>query len=127
VSVILLLRGHNEPGGGFIGGLVGAMALVLRNIADRDKAPRLFGIEPRSLVLAGLALAAASGLPGLLVRGDFLAAMWGPEFSLPPIGKIKLGTPLVFDIGVYALVMGMALILHRQFERSHAATLLPTR
>ena len=101
-SVFLLLRGHNEAGGGFVGGLVAASAMVLQGLSRRDS-----GIAERSrkLIPIGLAIAILSGLPGLLLHGSFLVPFWS-TFSVPLIGK--LGTPLLFDVGVYFTVLGVA-------------------
>ena len=115
-SLYLLLRGHNEPGGGFIGGLVAAMAAVLVHLAHPAGRLRLFRLGAASLMVVGLATAVLSGLPGLLSGAAFLTAQWGPEFSLPAVGKVKLGTPLLFDIGVYLVVAGVVLMLYEAME-----------
>ncbi len=104
-SIFLLLRGHNLPGGGFIGGLVLATALVLRVMVQPDKAPRL-----DLIVLAGIGLMVAliaAAVP-LFLGQELFTGVWGPEFALPLVGKIKLGTVLVFDIGVFLVVTGVA-------------------
>ncbi|MEM9478682.1 MAG: hydrogen gas-evolving membrane-bound hydrogenase subunit E [Verrucomicrobiota bacterium] len=121
-SIYLLLRGHNEPGGGFIGGLVGAMAVVLIHLARPDLPLRFLKLSPRGLVAIGLGLAVVSGLPGLLGEGSFAAAAWGPAFDLPLIGKLKLGTPLIFDVGVYALVLGIVLLLYDTMQMWNASS-----
>ncbi len=120
-SVYLLLRGHNDPGGGFIGGLVAALAAVLTHLARPETPLRFLRLGPVPLAGLGLALAVLSGLPGLWRRASFLAAEWGPAFSLPAVGKVKLGTPLVFDIGVYFVVAAIVLLLYEQMERWHAS------
>jgi multicomponent Na+:H+ antiporter subunit B len=106
-SVFLLLRGHNEPGGGFIGGLVasGAFALVLLS-NGADAAERSLRIRPLLLVPVGLGIAALSGLPGLL-DGAYMLGQWGSP-ALPILGGIKPSTILLFDVGVYLLVIGMS-------------------
>jgi len=116
-SLYLLFRGHNEPGGGFIGGLVAAMAAVLTHLAHPERPLRLFRIVPLGLIAAGLGLAISSGLPGLLRESGFLAAAWGPGASVPVLGKLKLGTPLAFDIGVYFVVAGIVLLLYETLQR----------
>lgn len=108
-SVFLLLRGHNEPGGGFVGGLVAAAAFALYSIAEGvERARDLLRADPRSLIAVGLGLALASGLVGFVVGGEFLRGLW---FSTPIPGIGKFGTPVVFDVGVYLLVLGMALLI----------------
>ena len=106
-SVFALLRGHNEPGGGFVGGLLGAAAFALWALAfGVDAARQKLRAEPRALVAAGLAVALAAGLAGPAAGLPFLGALW-PAFSLPVLGK--LGTPVIFDVGVYLAVLGVAL------------------
>ncbi len=113
-SVYMLLRGHNEPGGGFIGGLVAASAFILRNLAGRQGLP----FDPALFIALGLLLAVASGVPALL-RGDpYLTGIWGPGVMLPPAGDVKLGTVLVFDIGVYFTVIGSSLLAFLSLSRA---------
>lgn len=104
-SVYLLLRGHNLPGGGFIGGLVLASALVLRAMVDPKRSPKFDLI---ALAGSGLLTALASAMMPLLVGRTFFTGLWGGEIWLPALGKLKLGTPLLFDIGVFLVVTGVA-------------------
>ena len=105
-SVFLLLRGHNEPGGGFAGGLVVATALVLHAVAFSPEATRrLLRVEPVAIAGAGLLVALAAGGVGLAMGEEFLAGQW-LDFSI--LG-LKFGTPFLFDTGVYLLVIGMAM------------------
>jgi multicomponent Na+:H+ antiporter subunit B len=108
-SVFLLLRGHNEPGGGFVGGLVVACAFALHALGCGVAAAReALRVEPRRLIGVGLLVALASGLPGLLQGRPFMAALW-TSGELEALGK--LGTPLLFDAGVYLVVAGVALTI----------------
>lgn len=108
-SVFLLMRGHNAPGGGFVGGLVAAAAFALASLADGvDAARHALRVEPRTLMALGVATMLASGLAGPATGGAFLEGRW-LELRLPVIGKI--GTPLLFDVGVYLAVVGVALTL----------------
>lgn len=108
-SVFLLLRGHDEPGGGFVGGLVAAAAFSLFAIAfDVTSARRMLRLHPRTLLGTGLLLAASAGMFGLAAGLPYMTGLWA-TFSLPAIGK--LGTPLLFDIGVYLVVLGMVLMV----------------
>lgn len=110
-SVFLLARGHNEPGGGFAGGLVAASAFVLYAVAyDVPAARRALGVHPRTLIPIGLLLALGSGLLGLLPGGAFLSGRWA---SLPLPGGVRadLGSPLLFDLGVYLAVVGVTLTI----------------
>lgn len=106
-SFFLLLRGHNEPGGGFVGGLVAAAAYALYFIANGvEEAEKLLKAEPIELISSGLTIAIISTIPSLLFGKNFMSGIWF-DTNFPVIGKI--GTPLIFDIGVYLLVLGIAL------------------
>jgi multicomponent Na+:H+ antiporter subunit B len=108
-SVFLLLRGHNEPGGGFVGGLVAAAAISLYALAEGvEAARRILIVNPRQLIAIGLLIALGSGVIPLFFGLPFQAGLWLPH-SLPVLGHI--GTPLLFDLGVYLLVAGMALLI----------------
>lgn len=109
-SVFLLLRGHNDPGGGFVGGLVAAAALALYELAfGETETRRLLHVDPRYLIGIGLLLALVSGLVSVIWYGQpFMTGVWG-EVELPALGKP--GTPLLFDLGVYLVVVGMTLTI----------------
>lgn len=108
-SVFLLLRGHNSPGGGFSGGLVAASAFALYSFAfGVTETRRALIVEPRSLIATGLLVALASGGLAMLGGMSFLTGLW-EKITVGGIGAIDLGTPLVFDIGVYLVVIGVTL------------------
>jgi multicomponent Na+:H+ antiporter subunit B len=108
-SFYILLRGHNDPGGGFIGGLVAAAAYSLFTIANGVQSARLaLGVQPSKLIAFGLLFAGASGLIPLFYGMPFMTGMW-PDIIIPGIGK--LSTPLLFDTGVYLVVIGVILII----------------
>ena len=110
-SAFLLLRGHQLPGGGFIGGLIAAAAFGLYLLAfDARETRRLLRTDPRNLVSLGLIVALGSGLTGMAKGSPFLTARWG-SFQFADHGQIELGTPLVFDFGVYLVVLGAALTM----------------
>jgi multicomponent Na+:H+ antiporter subunit B len=110
-SFFLFLRGHNEPGGGFIAGLVTSTGWALYAIAfDAETARRVLRVDPRSLIVWGLLLALGSGGLGLMEIVPFLTAKW-IVVSIPGVGKVHLGTPLLFDLGVYLLVIGATLTI----------------
>ena len=110
VSLFMLFRGHNEPGGGFIGGLIAALAFALLAMArDVDAARRALMVHPVALMGAGLLLSFVSGLPGVLSDRSFLTHWW-IEF-----GSLHLGTATTFDIGVYFVVIGGVLCLVFRF------------
>jgi len=110
-SLFLLFRGHNEPGGGFIAGLVAAAAIVLYLFSmDIASARRVLRIDPRSLLGGGMSLAVLSGVPGIFGGQAFFTAQWW-ELAVPGVGKMKLSTVLLFDIGVYLVVIGAVLTI----------------
>ncbi|ANB01257.1 Na+/H+ antiporter subunit B [Ectothiorhodospira sp. BSL-9] len=110
-SVFLLLRGHDEPGGGFIAGLVAASAIALHMFAqDIHQAKRVLYADPRDLVGWGLVFGVISGVPAIFRGQAFFTSQW-LEFTMPILGKIKVGTPLIFDIGVYLVVVGSVLLI----------------
>lgn len=108
-SFFLLLRGHNWPGGGFAGGLMAGAALVLYAFASStDYVQRKLYLNSFFLIGAGLLLAFLSGLIGLLREGAFLKGYWlDRDLLILP----KLGTPLLFDLGVYVVVVGMVVLV----------------
>jgi multicomponent Na+:H+ antiporter subunit A len=104
-SVFLLLRGHNEPGGGFVGGLVAAAAFALYAIAfGVQRARQALLVNPLTLLGAGLLLALLAGVPAVLRGEPFLSAVWAS-------GAVPLGTPAVFDVGVFLVVAGVVLMM----------------
>lgn len=110
-SIYLLVAGHNGPGGGFAGGLVAASAFALHALAhDARSARRSLGADPRTILGMGLFVAAVSGLLGLVLGRGYLTGFWY-ELPLPGGGYLPVGTPLLFDTGVYLLVLGMALLM----------------
>jgi len=112
LSIIVLLRGHNEPGGGFVGGLLAASAFSLHALAfgSADARQRL-RLAPKAFIGLGLLTATLSGVPGLLVGKSYLHGVW-TSVALPGFAdELKLGTPLAFDIGVYLLVLGGVLLI----------------
>jgi multicomponent Na+:H+ antiporter subunit B len=120
LSLIVLYRGHNLPGGGFIGGLLAATAFILVGIGgSKDQAKAKLRIDPVKLLGLGLCVAVVSGLPGIFAGGEFLTGVWLPTLKLPLLGAVHLGTPLVFDIGVYLVVIGFT--LHTTFHLAELA------
>lgn len=101
-SIYLLWRGHNEPGGGFVGGLVAASGFVFYAL-PRGRVALLATLRwpPLSIAAVGLLLALSSGVPGLLNSEPFLTHQWYIWAS-----GLALGTALLFDIGVYLVVLG---------------------
>lgn len=111
-SFFLLLRGHNDPGGGFSGGLVAAGAFVLYATAySVSSARRALRFEPQQICGLGLLVAAGSGAAGLFVGRSFLTGLWWVDLGVAHEVKIGVGTPFLFDVGVYLAVLGAALLI----------------
>ncbi len=110
-SVFLLLFGHNAPGGGFSGGLIAASAFALHTIAfDVAGAQHSLRISPRHLISTGLLLAVCSGMISLIRGKSFMTSLW-TRIPLGQFGGIDMGTPLIFDTGVYLAVCGVTLLI----------------
>ncbi len=111
-SLHMLLRGHNEPGGGFIGGLLGATGLVIHALACGTATTRAaLRVSPESIAVAGLGVALLAGLLAALWGDAFLTGQW---LFLGATGESKglpVSTVLLFDVGVYLVVFGSALAL----------------
>lgn len=105
VSIWILLRGHNAPGGGFIAGLIAVAATSLMAIVyGCEHARRTMPLPPLPLTAIGILLALASGLPGMVGGNPFLSHLWwNVELGF---ASLKLSTVLIFDAGVYATVWG---------------------
>jgi multicomponent Na+:H+ antiporter subunit A len=108
-SLFLLFSGHNEPGGGFAGGLVAGLALVLRYLAGgRYELGEAAPVDPGLLLGAGLLFAGGTGVVGLALGADVLQTAI-LDATVPVLGHVKLVTSLFFDIGVYLIVVGLVL------------------
>ena len=106
-SVYLLFRRHNLPGGGFIGGLIAAIPIVFHvMVYGVEKTKKIFRLNVFLLMGLGLFIAAGSGLISMFMGDVFLTSIWG-DFEIPLLGKP--GTPIMFDIGVYLVVVGIVL------------------
>ncbi len=109
-SWIILYRGHNLPGGGFIGGLTAAAGFIIVGLSeDIEQAKRILRISPLSLMAVGLLTAALSGVIGVMTGAPFMTGIWLNTFEMPVVGTIHLGTPMLFDVGVYLAVCGFSL------------------
>lgn len=123
VAIYFLLRGHNEPGGGFVAGLIVTTAVILQYLvggtAWAESRTRIF---PQYWLAAGLLCAAGAGMSAWLAARPFLSALvW--HGTLPIIGEMHLSTVLLFDLGVFFLVIGAAVLilvaLAHQSRRAH--------
>ena len=120
-SLYLLFAGHNQPGGGFAGGLVAAAALVIRYVDGGAEAVRaLVPLAPMSLLGAGLVLANLTGVAAWLAGGAFLeSATW--SWDLPVLGTVKTSSALAFDTGVYLVVVALVPMVLRTLGEEDAA------
>lgn len=110
-SVYALLRGHNLPGGGFIGGLIGATAFILYTIATSvEEAQAALRVDPSNLAMAGLGVASLGGIGAAFAGQPFFTGQWLFLFR-DGDSYVPLSTVLVFDIGVYMAVFGGILTL----------------
>jgi multicomponent Na+:H+ antiporter subunit B len=104
-SIFVLLRGHNEPGGGFIGGLIAVAALSIYGIAfGVETVRRAIVFHPLSIAGAGLLLATLSGLLSMVFHVPFMTGLWVYPVVLGE--EIPLSSVMTFDIGVYLVVVG---------------------
>jgi multicomponent Na+:H+ antiporter subunit B len=107
-SVFMLLRGHNAPGGGFVGGLLASVACCLYATAEGvPAARRALRVDPATLAMLGVGLALLAGLWGLVAEGSLLAGVW-PAMTVTGAEKSgsAFGSVMIFDTGVYLTVVG---------------------
>lgn len=105
VSALILLRGHNEPGGGFIGGMVAVSATSLVAVAHgTEAAQRRLPLGPLRLAAAGVLLSLLSGVPAFFIGDSYMTHLW----ATLPLGftEYKVSTALLFDVGVFLAVWG---------------------
>jgi multicomponent K+:H+ antiporter subunit A len=111
VSFYIFLRGHNLPGGGFIAGLVTAVAFILQYIAHGSQwITERLTINYRKIIASGIAIALFTGVGSWFFDRPFMTT-WFDYFDIPFIGEIELASALVFDLGVYITVVGATLMI----------------
>lgn len=109
-AFVALLRGHNNPGGGFIGGLLAALAIVFSSFAfDRRPVQRKLKIKPAGYVAMGLVFLLLSFSPSLLKSQMLMEGVW-VTIPMGILGELNVGSPLLFDIGVFMAVIGVTLM-----------------
>jgi multicomponent K+:H+ antiporter subunit A len=115
VSFFVLLRGHNLPGGGFTAGLITSVALILQYVASgSDFARARLRMDHLRVLAAGLFLAVGTGLVSVVLGYPFLTSSYG-HVHLPLLGDIELASAMLFDLGVYLVVVGAALLVLSEF------------
>lgn len=111
VSAYIFLRGHNLPGGGFIAGLITAVAIIQQYIANGVIfMHKRLKLDYQYLIASGLLIAVLSGVASWMFDRPFLTS-WFDYFELPIIGKFELASAMVFDLGVYLTVIGATLLI----------------
>ena len=106
-AIYMFLRGHDKPGGGFIAGLIASIPLMIHAMAlGSDKTIKTYKLKPRLMAAVGLLLAMVSGLFATVKSSLYLTPIWVDD-KLPIIGKV--GTPILFDLGVSFVVLGVVL------------------
>ncbi len=114
-SIYLLFAGHNQPGGGFVGGLVAGAAISLRYIAGGiDEVRRLSRWRPWTILGSGVTVAVSAALVPVLLRDPVLTAGY-TTFDVAVLGEVSLSSALVFDVGVYLCVVGLVLMVFEAF------------
>lgn len=113
-AAYLLWRGHHAPGGGFVAALVAGTGFALVSLSEGARAVRRgILLPPQALVGIGMLLAVLAGLPAILGGLPFLSGMWWP-----PQGAALIGTPLLFDSGVFLVVLGAILTVLLALEET---------
>ena len=111
-SFYMLIRGHNEPGGGFIGGLTGAIGFVIYAIASGTAEARAaLRLMPQTIAMIGLGIALIAGLSAAFFGDVFFTGQWLFIGATDDDKGLPLSTVLAFDIGVYLVVFGAVLTL----------------
>jgi multisubunit Na+/H+ antiporter MnhB subunit len=114
-SLYLLFAGHNQPGGGFVGGLVAGASVALRYAAGGiDEVRALSRVRPWTILGGGLLLAALTATVPLLAGEEVLQASVH-SWDAPVLGTLKVSSTLPFDLGVYLLVVGLVLMVFEAF------------
>lgn len=108
-AVYLLLRGHNEPGGGFIGGLGSALSLIMLSLAfGVERTQRNMRVDPARLAAIGLLVALLTAMLPVFVGEPLLRHFHWEWKDVLGLGTLKAGTPLLFDVGVFLVVVGVS-------------------
>lgn len=115
LSIWLLLAGHNQPGGGFVGGLLAGSAMTLRYIAGGiDEIRQRSRLRPWTVLGTGLLVAATTAAMPLLL-GESVLEVGSATVDVPTVGAVGMSSALAFDVGVYLAVIGMVLMAFEAF------------
>lgn len=110
-SIYLLLRGHNNPGGGFIGGIIASSGFIFYAIIfGTDSLQKIIRLKPQIFIGIGLSLVLIAAILPTFFSAEILTGLW-IQANIPGLGTLHAGTPLIFDIGVYGVVVGVILTI----------------
>jgi multicomponent K+:H+ antiporter subunit A len=111
VAVFLFLRGHNEPGGGFIAALVAGVALILQHVANGARETQAqIRHDPRTYIGGGILVATLTGLGSWVVGYPFLTSTYA-YVTLPVVGKFEVASAMLFDLGIFLGVVGTVVLI----------------
>lgn len=120
-ALFMFVRGHNLPGGGFIGGLLASAGMLLIYIAfGMREGDRVYGQYYRAVAVLGLACSASAAIVPMLMGMPFLTSLFW-DVDIPALGTFSLSTVLLFDLGVFLVVVGTivgsvkVLVVERRF------------
>jgi multicomponent Na+:H+ antiporter subunit B len=117
-SIFMLLRGHNEPGGGFIGGLIGAVAFIVYKLSsDIQSTLVVLRVNPKNIAVFGLAVALLGGLIGPMFGDGLFSGQWYFINATEDSKGFPISSVLLFDVGVYLTVLGAIVALVIEMER----------
>ena len=119
LSIPVFYRGHHEPGGGFIGGLVAGMGMIMIGIVGGSDADRKLSRAATILIGLGAVCAAGAVLPSVFTGQALWTGVWD-EVPLPLLGDWKVGSIMLFDLGVYLGVMGFCAATYASLRRAEA-------
>ena len=117
VAVFIFMRGHNEPGGGFIAGLIVAIALIMQYLASGYAwAAQRARIDSQAMIGGGIAIAGLTGLASLVLGWPFLTSTY-THIDLPLVGDVEIASAVAFDLGVFLTVVGVVMVSLAQISR----------
>lgn len=110
-SIYLLFRGHNNPGGGFIAGIIASTGFIFYAIIFRTESlQKVIIFKPQTIIGIGLILVLIAAVLPTLFSTEMLTGLW-IKAKIPVLGTMYAGTPLIFDTGVYGVVIGVILTI----------------
>lgn len=110
-SIYLLLRGHNNPGGGFIAGIIASTGFIFYAIIyGTESLQKVIKVKPQTIMGIGLIFVFIAAVLPTLFTTEMLTGLW-IKAEIPVLGTLHAGTPLIFDTGVYGVVIGVILTI----------------